>query len=127
MNLELVLLQESFGVCRLESSSRIPEWALRGEFFSITRTNQELSIVALEESIPVGVKAERGWRVLGILGVLDFSLVGVIAEISSILAQESISIFVVSTYDTDYILVREDRVYKAIHALGGAGYRVKGE
>jgi hypothetical protein len=78
----------------------------------------------LESNIPVGLKLESDWRVLKVLGPLDFSLIGILSKISGILAQQAISIFAVSTYDTDYILIKNDKVECAVEALRGEGYEV---
>ncbi len=88
-----------------------------GEFFSATRTSDELSIVCCEKNIPEDIKCEKNWRILKIEGPLDFSLIGILASISSILAERKISIFAVSTYDTDYILIRDSDVNDAVEAL----------
>jgi uncharacterized protein len=122
--LTLKLVNNLFGVCRLEYNAEIPEWTHRGEFISITRTRDELSIVCLQKSIPEGIKFESDWRILKIEGPLDFSLIGILASISTILAEKEISIFAISTYDTDYILIKEDKINIAINALIDAGYYI---
>ncbi|MEG0295200.1 MAG: ACT domain-containing protein [Clostridium sp.] len=115
--LKMSLLKETYGVCRLNSNETIPNWGINGEVYSITKTKDELSIVCEEENIPSDVKCERSWRVLKIEGPLDFSLVGILAKISTLMADNSISIFAISTYDTDYILIKEKDIEKAIEAL----------
>lgn len=115
--LKMSLLKESYGVCRLNSNETIPNWVINGEVYSITKTKDELSIVCEEENIPSDVKCEKSWRVLKIEGPLDFSLVGILAKISTLMADNSISIFAISTYDTDYILIKEKDIEKAIEAL----------
>ena len=90
---------------------------LSDDFISITKTKDELSIVALQDKFTDYVNKEDGWRILKILGVLDFNLVGVISKISAILANEGISVFVVSTFNTDYILVKEDNAQRALELL----------
>ncbi|SHK25281.1 hypothetical protein SAMN02745163_03495 [Clostridium cavendishii DSM 21758] len=122
--LTMKLLEEKYGVCRLEKEAIIPEWASRDEFFSITKTSDELSIVCLERDIPMDTVCERGWRILKIEGPLDFSLIGIMASISSILAQKGISIFAISTYDTDYILVKNTDVDNAVETLVSERYKV---
>lgn len=118
------LLSKRYGVCRLNKTETIPEWAKEGEFLSITKTLDELSIVCDEEVIPNDIKCEKDWRILKIEGVLDFSLIGILASISTILAQKAISIFAISTYDTDYILVKDKDINNAIEALVNEGYEV---
>lgn len=91
---------------------------------SITRTDQELSIVCPEERVPPDVRAERGFRALRVDGPLDFSLVGILARIASSLASAGISIFAVSSFDTDHILVREGQLAPSREALSRAGVRL---
>ena len=110
--------------CRLDNTLPIPEWAEKGEFFSATRTSDELSIVCCEKNIPEDIKCEKNWRILKIEGPLDFSLIGILASISSILAERKISIFAVSTYDTDYILIRDSDVNDAVEALSAKKYNI---
>lgn len=124
MTLTMKLLEERYGVCRLESSEPVPSWAGGGGFLSVTRTEDELSVVCAQSAIPEGVKCEKDFRILKILGPLDFSLVGILASISSALADKGISIFAVSTYDTDYILVRDSNIDSAVGALKAQGYAV---
>jgi hypothetical protein len=123
--LTMKLLEGKYGVCRLDESSLFPEWACNRDFFSITRTPDELSIVCPQDNIPDEVKFERDWRILKVEGPLDFSLVGILASISTILAKAGISIFAVSTFDTDYILVKNKDIISAVQALGDEGYEVK--
>ncbi len=122
--LTMKLLKEKYGVCRLGKTQLIPEWSQNSDFFSITRTSDELSIVCIEESIPDNVKCEKDWRILKIEGPLDFSLIGILASISKILAQKGISIFAISTYDTDYILVKNKDIDNAIKSLIKERYEV---
>lgn len=122
--LNMKLLEEKYGVCRLDKYEEVPEWVNKDDFFSITKTYDELSIVCLEDNIPNNIKCERDWRILKVEGPLDFSLVGILAYISSVLAQNSISIFAISTYDTDYILVKNKDVDRAIEVLREDGYCV---
>ncbi len=117
--------EESLAVCRLSPDSEVPAWATKGEFFSLTRTPDELSVVCPEKDVPTGVKSEGGWRALGIEGPLDFSLVGVLAAVTEPLAEAGVSVFAVSTYDTDYVLVREEKLRVAVSALHGAGHEVR--
>ena len=122
--LTMKLLKEKLGVCRLEKGESIPQWAQNSEFYSISKTEDELSIVCDQKSIPSDVKCENDWRVLKIEGPLDFSLIGILSSISTILAEKAISIFAVSTYDTDYILVKDNEIDNAILALENERYEV---
>ena len=120
----LSILPETLAICRLEKDSPIPEWVLTASFFSITRTDRELSIVCTQLNIPEGVKHEDGWRCLKVEDTLDFSLTGVIASLTMPLAFEGISVFVLSTHDTDYLLVRERSLDKAASVLSQNGHLV---
>jgi len=122
--LTLKLLKEKYGVCRLDKTELIPEWATNSEIFSITRTTDELSVVCPENNIPNDIKCEKDWRILKIEGPLDFSLIGILASISTILAQKGISIFAISTYDTDYILVKNKDIDNAIESLIKERYEI---
>ena len=108
--LALELLEGCFGVCRLKENEDIPNWCFNGGLYSITKTHDELSIVCSEDYIPQDTKCEKGWRIIKILGPLDFSLIGILSSISSVLAREGISIFALPTYDTDYILIKDDKI-----------------
>lgn len=125
MNLKMRLFKEKYGICRLESESSIPEWARAGEFFSITKTLDELSIVCAQHNVPEEVKCEKDWRALKVEGPLDFSLIGILDSISTALAEKDISIFAISTYDTDYVLIKETDLDKAIIALSKKGFEIK--
>jgi uncharacterized protein len=120
-SLKLSLLPSPLVICRLEANAPIPDWALLGNFFSITRTSDELSVVCSETWLPSDIKAEGGWRGLKVSGPLDFSLTGILAGLANTLARVGVSIFAISTYDTDYILVKEKDLEKAISALKEAG------
>ncbi len=122
--LTMKLLKEKVGVCRLDKKTPLPKWVEASEFFSITKTMDELSIVCSENSIPIDIKCEKDWRVLKVHGPLDFSLIGILSSISTILAKKGISIFAISTYDTDYILVKDKDINNAIDALTYEGYEV---
>ena len=121
----LLLGSETLSICRLEKNAPIPEWALTGEFFSITRTAEELSVVCPQNQVPPGVQKQDGWKVLQVEGPLDFSLTGVLASLTEPLAKEGISVFAISTYETDYLLVKEEQLEGAIQALREEGYEVE--
>ena len=122
--LTMKLLNEKYGVCRLNKTELIPDWVKNSNFFSITKTEDELSIVCCEDIVPTEIKCEKDWRVLKIEGPLDFSLIGILSSISTILAQKVISIFAISTFDTDYILVKDKDIDTAIEALVKEKYEV---
>jgi hypothetical protein len=120
----LSLLPGTFAICRLGPEAIIPDWANAGGFVSITRTSDELSIVCLEVNVPAGVKADRGWRCFKVEGPLDLSLTGVLASLANPLAEARINIFAISTFDTDYLLVKEDKVSRASEVLIRSGHRL---
>lgn len=106
--LTLKLLRDKYWVCRLNKNEEIPRWLFDKEFFSITKTEDELSIVCIQDKISKDNVCENGWKVLKIEGSLDFSLVGILDKISILMVDNKISIFTISTYDTDYILINEE-------------------
>ncbi len=120
------MLPERLAVCRLPASARIPSWALElhEAFLSITRTRDELSIVCPEDAVPPEVQVEPGWRALALPGPIPFEATGVLASLANPLAAAGISIFAISTYDTDYVLVRHDDLDRALAALGSQRRRV---
>jgi uncharacterized protein len=126
MPLQLQVLHEIFAVCRLDPSEALPDWAQTGSFFSITRTHEELSIVCLQDSVPPGTLCEPDWRGLKVVGPLDFALIGILADLASTLAGVRVSLFALSTYDTDMILVRAPDLQRAVQALSAAGYQIMG-
>jgi uncharacterized protein len=123
-DLPLVILPERLAVCRLPSESAFPEWARPSDLLALVQTREELSVVCAERWVPPEVRAERGWRALRVDGSLDFSLVGVLAAIAAPLAQAGVSIFAISTFETDYILVKEEALERAIQALSQSGFLV---
>jgi hypothetical protein len=117
--MNLTVLPERLAVCRLAASARVPSWALElhEAFSSITRTPDELSIVCPEEAVPPEVEVEGGWRALKVPGPIAFDQIGVLAGIAAPLAAAGVSIFALSTYDTDYVLVPERDLERALAAL----------
>ncbi len=113
----LSILPEKLGICRFAERSDIPDWAKDLSFCSITRTKTELSIVCPQEDIPGGVLVEKDWRAFKLEGDLGLESVGVIASLSKPLADAGISIFNVSTYETNYVLVEDKNLEKAKEAL----------
>lgn len=120
--LTLSWLSDILAISRLEADAPIPSWAMAGEFTSFTRTVDELSIVGRSGDVPEGVRCERGYRCIKVHGPLDFASTGIIASLTTVLAHEGISIFAVSTFDTDYILVKEDQMERAARALSQEGH-----
>ncbi len=117
----------TYGICRLGSRARIPRWVHRSIFFSLSRSPDELSILCEERLVPKNIRCERGWSAIRVVGTLDFSLIGVLASLAQPLANARIGLFTVSTFDTDYLLVREKRLDDAVAVLEAAGHTFKQE
>ena len=110
-------------VCKVADVSAID---LNDDIFFVGKTDEELSLVCKTTSVPSSAVArDDGWKGFRIEGVLDFSLIGILSKISSILAENKIGIFAVSTYNTDYILVKEENFERALEALSDAGYEIE--
>ncbi len=122
--LTLSILPDPLAICRLGPAEDVPEWAMLGEFVSITHTSDELSIVCAEEHVPPDVKADRDWRALKVEGPLDLALTGILASLADPLAEAQINLFAVSTYDTDYLLIKEHHLTRACEVLRRAGHAV---
>ena len=125
MKLNLTLSPEAIAVCKLPAAAPIPTGFLMRPFFSITRTEDELSIVLLEKNVDPSWTAEKGWRMLKVEGPLEFDIVGVVSALSKPLADADIPIFIISTFDTDYLLVKHESLDKAIDTLTSEGFLVK--
>lgn len=109
--MKLALLPISFAVCRLAPDAQLPAWALpQRSLLSITYTDEELSLVCPASVVPHDVRSERNWRAIKVQGPLDFSLTGILASIATPLAAAHIPLFAISTFDTDYILVKEQHI-----------------
>ncbi len=113
-----------FAVCQVEGHKDIPGWASSRVFCSVTRTPDELSIVCPQDLVPKEVKAVRGWRSLRVEGELDFTLVGILSSLTSTLSENGISTFAISTYNTDYLLLKESDLDRGVAALREAGHTV---
>ena len=124
--LKLELFPETYLVCRMEASTQAANiWLPMDGFWSLTRTNDEVSLVMAEgNAVPACAAVEDSWRLLRVAGTLEFSLVGILARLSKVLADADVSIFALSTYDTDYLLIKDDQLAKAINALTSAGFPV---
>ena len=122
--LKLSLLQETCAICRLAPGSPIPSWVQSGDYWSITRTPEELSVVVPEAHVPQGVTASRGWRALRFAGPLPLDQTGILSSVTSPLAAAHISVFVIATFDTDYVLIPEAQQRDAFVALERAGHSV---
>jgi hypothetical protein len=123
---QLFALDELYAVVRLDPDSDVPAWARNGHFWSVTRSESELSVVCRQDDVPPDASAERGWCALEVAGPLDFSLTGVVSSLVTPLADAGIPLFVLSTFETDYLLVREHDLHRSVDALTSAGHSVDG-
>ena len=120
--MELKRIEYMLSVCKMTDISDID---LNTDFYFIGKTDEELSLVCKTEDTPIEtLEREDGWRGFRIQGVLDFSLIGILSKLSGILAEHEIGIFAVSTYNTDYILVKEENFDRALEVLASEGYTV---
>jgi uncharacterized protein len=115
-------LLERLAVCRLAVDAPFPTWSLEGGFFGVVRTHDEVSIVCSEDRVPESVLAERGFVALKLEGPFPFSMTGVLASFLLPLAEAQIAIFAISTFDTDYVLIKQENLEQAILALSAAGH-----
>lgn len=116
------VLSGRYAVCKPKQTMQIP---LDAQFFSLTVTDNEISLVCEESQMPQDCEAQKGYSAMRIAEVLDFSLTGVISKISGILAKARVSIFVVSTFDTDYILVKHTDLKRSVESLTSNGYQMR--
>lgn len=120
--MELRKLPYDFTVCKVKSEHEID---LNKDFCFIGKTDEEISLVCMTEDVPQNtIERDDGWKCFGIQGVLDFSLIGILSEISAILAENKIGILAVSTFNTDYILVKEENYEKSLKLLSRHGYGI---
>ena len=120
--MEIRKVHQEFSVCQVEDYSFVN---LGSEYSFIGKTDEENSLVCITNEVPPNViQREDGWKAFRIQGVLDFLLIGVLSKIASILADNDVSIFAVSTYNTDYILIKKENYQKAIKTLSNAGYKI---
>lgn len=122
--LALSVLAKTFVICKLPADAPVPAWAMQGGFFSITRTSEELSMVAEVDVVPENLRGDMNWRGMKAHGPLAFSEVGVLAALVAPLAEAGISVFTISTFDTDYLFTGETQLLAALAALRKAGHTV---
>ena len=128
VGLDLRVLPGALAIARLDPGAPAPGWASApAALRAVVRAEAELSVVCADGAVPPGVRAERGFRALAVAGPLDLGLTGVLAALAAPLAEAGVAIFAVSTYDTDHLLVRGERLGDAVGALRAAGHRVTGE
>ena len=121
--LVLSVISENFTIHKLSPDASTPEEILKSNYYSISKTENELSLVCSEVIEVQSLQSSKGWKCIKVAGQLDFNLTGILAGISDILAKENISIFAISTFDTDYILVRTQDLSSARTTLRQAGYK----
>ena len=120
--MEIKKIIHDFSVCQVPDYSLVN---LDSKYTFIEKTDEEKSLVCITSEVPANVlKRDDGWKAFRIQGILDFSLIGILAKIAGILADNGISIFAISTYNTDYILVKEENYPKALEILGASGYQI---
>ncbi len=124
-NLRLNVLKGQFSIHRFSEKSKVPSQVYQGAFFAIVKTDEELSIVCSSSIQVQAEKTKSGWSCFKVLGPLDFSLTGILAKISTTLSEAKISIFAISTFDTDYILIEASKVSLAKKTLSAAGYQIE--
>ena len=122
--LTLTILAETFAVSKLDKGVPIPNWASSGDWCSITRTDDELSVVCPEAQVPADVISNRGWRCLKLAGPLDLALTGILVSLLEPLAMARISVFSVSTFETDYLLVKAENLEETVRVLSVAGHQI---
>lgn len=121
--MELKIINQDFSICKVEDLSQVN---YSDEFCFVSKTDEELSLVCNTSLVPQNaIECENGWKAFRIQGVLDFSLIGILSRISTLLAENKIGIFAVSTYNTDYILTKEESFDKSIKILERNGYVIK--
>ena len=123
--LTLIALEPRFAICRLSAEDPIPAWAASAEFSSFTRTHDELSIVCPQENVPPDVRSDSDWRCLGVVGTLELEQVGILAALVRPLADAGVPVFVISTFNTDFLLVKSTSYETACHALRAEGVEIR--
>jgi len=118
------VLEERYCVAKLPSDAPIPGPPDKATFWSLTIADEEISVVCPESEAPPGAEVERNWRCLKVQGPLEFSLKGVLVSLLAPLAEANVAVFATSTYDTDYILVKQYHLASALQALEAAGHRL---
>ena len=122
--LSLKILPDRMAVCRFDPAAALPDWIEETGFYSLTRTEAELTIVCPEAHLAPGTTSDVGWRCFKVRGLLDFSEIGIIFSVTRPLAENGVSVFVISTFNTDYFMVKENDLAKAVEALTAEGHQV---
>ena len=125
MTLNLIVLEKTYSIYKFKNDSILPDWIYSSDFYSITKTKDELTVITNQnDSLSEDILCSKDWRIFKIEGLLDFSLIGIIADISNIFKEKKIPIFTVSTYDTDFFLVKQKDLNAGIKALRAKGHSV---
>jgi uncharacterized protein len=121
--MNFVVLPNKYSIYRFKVNSKLPDWIYSSDFYSLTKTKDELSVIATQQNFVLDdIVINNDWRILKIIGPLEFSLIGIIADVSLIFKERRISIFTISTYDTDYILVKQKDLNLGLEALREKGH-----
>ena len=124
LKMTLELLPTPLAICRLSADAELPTW-ISGDFQSVTRTRSELSVVCEVDTVPETVHAEKGWRCLRVAGTLEFDLTGILASLITPLAKAQVSVFALSTFDTDYLLIKSGALNAALQVLQSEGHEIR--
>jgi uncharacterized protein len=124
-SLSFIVLPHEYALCRLEPENAIPSWVFSSSFYTVSKTADELSVVCESALVPAKIICDKGWRLLKIAAVLDLSLTGITAAFSTALANAGVNLCVIATYDTDYLLVKQEKLSTAITALQQAGFKIE--
>ena len=121
--MKLKIINQNFSICKVKDLSQID---YSDKFYFVGKTDEELSLVCSTDLVPKNaIECDKGWRAFRRQGVLDFSLIGILSKLSTLLAENKVGIFVVSTYNTDYVLIKEENFEKAINVLECNGYVIE--
>jgi hypothetical protein len=123
--LKFILMEGIYSLCRLAPQETLPSWSLSSPFYTISKTSDELSVVCESSYVPAEVKQDGDWRLLKIAAVLDLSLTGITAKFSTALANAGVNLCVIATYQTDYLLVKQEKLAISITALQNAGFIIQ--
>ena len=128
MKLDLKVLKDNYAIYKLEKDDKLPDWIFSSVFYSVTSTSDELSVVAVQNiNITNYISCSSDWKIIKIEGLLDFSLIGIISEITAVLKNNLIPVFTVSTYNTDYFLVKQPDLDSALEGLRKKGHIISFE
>jgi len=125
MTPSILLVEGKFALSKLSPDSCLPDWCQGETLAALVRTTDELSVMCEESLVPDDVISEGNWCALKLLGLLDFSLVGIMARLATTLANVDVSIFAISTYETDYVLIKQNQLDVSLKALNQAGYSIQ--